>query len=315
MKKLYTLLFMVLSSAMMLQAQSIDDLKAKQADLDAKRAEAQATADGLAGEIGGLQKEIDILSGWTKGLSGILGFNLDKQKNWVAAPNANSSSSGFGINLTAFANKMSDKTMWRNKGIFSKAWKAVNIDGGEGGPKLFSESTATLDVINISSLYGYRIHPKVALSGLGELNTSFQNIFESGIIDIGIGATWTPTSHLVVVVHPFNYHLLYSSVDGVEGTGALGAKIRADYNNSFNVQGKKINLSSTFTSFFPYADKELPNPTGEGTVGLSEYQWINSISFEIWNGIGVGIGVGLRGAKFEHEDIQNYYNMGLTYNI
>ena len=53
---------------------------------------------------------------------------------------------------------------------------------------------------------------------------------------------------------------------------------------------------------------------GEYQAGLMEYTWLNTISFEVWNGIGVGIGAGLRSADFEAIDqTQTYYNLGLSY--
>lgn len=313
MKKLFTILFAFVLSAGAVQAQTIDELKAQKASLDAARAEAQAKADALSGEIGGLQKEIDILSGWRTGLAGLVGFNLDKQSNWIQAANPNSSATGLGINVDAFANKMTDKTIWNTSGLIRRGWQTINTTGGDG-VSLFDSTSITKDVLNVASLYGYRVHPKVAISALGELGTSTGSFLKPGVIDIGVGATWTPNPNLVVVVHPFNYHLAFAGLGSpVESSGALGAKVRAEYKNSYTISGREIKLNSTFTSFAPYSGtKELTNAEGN-LAGLFEYTWQNNISFEIWNGIGVGVGFGLRKADFETSKTQSQYNFGLSY--
>ncbi|MFT6336321.1 MAG: hypothetical protein ACJATI_003080 [Halioglobus sp.] len=318
MKKFYFALITFMFFAVNINAQdmTLDELKAKKTELAAKAGKAQATADKINGEIGGLQKEIDILSGWTKGISGNIGLNLNSSNTWIAAPNPTSSSTGLGVGLAAFANKMTDKTMLRNKGILNLAWQKVDLNDGSEVKGLFD--SGTLDLLNISSLYGYRIHPKFAISALGGLNSSLFNFLKPGALDIGVGGTWTPSNNLVVVVHPLNYHYAWAADGtGVDASGALGLKVRADYTNSYVVLGKKIGLSSTFTTFKPYSDVESTFNAGEPNeyqAGLFEYTWLNTISFELWRGIGVGIGAGLRGADFEIiDETQTYYNFGLAY--
>ena len=320
MKKIYIILLGFVLFAFNTNAQSIDELKAKKADLAAQASVKQAEVDALNGEIGSLSKEIDILSGWLTGFSGNIGFNLNKSSNWVANPNKNASSSSLGVSLAAFANKMTKKTMWRNKGIVTKAWQDVNLEEDSNTDGLFD--SGTVDILNLSSLYGYRISPKFAISGLAELNTSLGNFLAPGALDFGVGGTWTPNNNLVVVLHPLNYHIGFSGQDGIESSGALGLKLRADYTNSFVVAGKKLNWSSTLTGFMPYSDTKttiLVDPTlpdGETyEAGLTEYTWVNNVSFEVWKGIGVGVGFGLRNADFESLDTQSYYSFGLSYNL
>lgn len=57
-------------------------------------------------------------------------------------------------------------------------------------------------------------------------------------------------------------------------------------------------------------------PTG-GTreAGLFEATWLNTFSFQVWKGIGVGLTFGLRDANFEFEDLQTFYTLGLTYTL
>jgi len=306
MKKLYILFIGLMVFAVNTNAQSLEELKAKKADLAAQASAKQAEVNALNGEIGSLNSEISILSGWATGFSGNIGFDFNKSKNWVASPNADASSSSLGISLAAFANKMTEKIMWRNKGLVTKAWQDVDVDEAGDGESLFD--LGTVDILNLSSLYGYRIHPKIAISALAELNTSIENFVDPGAFDFGVGGTWTPSNNLVVVFHPLNYHAGLSRTEGIESAGALGLKLRADYTKTYNIAGKNMNLSSTITGFIPYS-------TPEGENGLMEYTWVNSLSFELWKGIGVGIGAGLRKADFESSDTQSYYSLGLSYNL
>ena len=307
MKKLYILIFALMAFSVNTDAQTLEELKAKKAELSSEAAAKQAEVDALNGEIGALNREIDILSGWTTGFSGNLGFDFNKSNNWIANPNPEASSSSLAVSLAAFANKMTEKTMWRNKGLLTKAWQDIDVDEAGNGMGLFDQGT--VDILNLSSLYGYRIHPKFAISALAELNTSIENFVNPGAFDIGVGGTWTPSNNLVVVVHPLNYHAGLSRTEGIESAGDLGLKLRADYTNTYNIAGKAMNFSSTITAFLPYAS------AAEGENGLTEYTWINSISFELWKGIGVGIGAGLRSADFESPDTQSYYSLGLSYNL
>lgn len=321
-------LFAALVSAGSLHAQTLEELKAQKADLAAKAAEAQGIVDGFNGEIAGLQKQIDLLSGWQRGLSGTIGFDFAKTKNWAAAPNKDASSTGLGIGLAAFAHNIKEKTLWRNNLTIEKAWQKVDLgvqqydaDGNPVEPASLFDN-GTVDILNLSSLYGYRIHPKFAITGLGELNTSLANFLKPGSADIGIGGTWTPSNNLVVVIHPFNYHHAWA-VDGTGyGTGSIGAKIRADYNNTYKIGGKDFNLGSTFTTFVPYGSKKLsidpdgvPDTNDEYSASLFEYTWVNTISFEILKGIGVGVGFGVRNSEVESLDPQSYYKFGLTYGL
>ena len=281
--------------------QTIDELKKQRDEKSAQQAELQGQADALAGEVAGLSDQIVKLSGWDTGLSGILGLNFNKNDKWQGNSN---SSSAFNLGLTAFANQNKDKYFWNNKGILNKSWQDVDKSGEDDNDKLFDAENSAADIINLSSLYGYKLSDKFAISALGELNTSAANFFEIGTFDIGVGATWTPVNNLVVVIHPLNYHVAFAP-SGFDGDGALGAKIRADYTKSFPVASKSVNWSSTFTAFLPYSN---PEP-----VGLNEWQWLNSLNFTIWKGIGVGVGFGFRNAEFELDDTQVFSTVGLSY--
>lgn len=303
---------LVLFTASFASAQTLDELKAKKAELEATLGEKKGEVGALEGELAGIQKEIDILSGWTTGFSGIVGFAFNQSNNWAANPNPDASSTALNIGITAFANQEGRKHFWRNKAVISKAWQDFDLTDAENDD-LFDNGT--VDILNISSLAGYKINDWFALSALGELNTSIENFLEPGTFDFGIGGTLTPVENLVIVIHPLNYHVAFSGNNIVDTQGSLGAKIRADYTKNFKLAGKDFSWSSTFTTFIPYG-KPTQNIGGvDVEIELFEYLWLNTLAFQVWNGVGVGVSTGLRQADFEFDGTQSFYTIGLTYNF
>jgi hypothetical protein len=303
-------IILILGCACYVHGQSLDELKNKKAELEAARAEKQAEANAFNGEISSLASQIEILSGWKKGYSGLIGLDINKSNGWQSNPNPNSSSASLNIGFTGFANRKGDGYFWNNKGIISKSWQDVDLSDADAAAEddgLFDNST--VDIVNLSSLYGKTINDKMAISALGELNTSIENFFSPGTFDIGTGVTWTPMSDLVVVIHPLNYHIAFSGIDGVDTRGALGAKLRADYTRKVDVGGKPLTWSSTITSFIPYSGADEGKPT------LFEYTWLNTFSYEIWKGLGLGFNFGIRNAEFESPDTQSFYSLGLSYTL
>ncbi len=302
MKQIFTICMLFVCA--FASAQSMAELKEMKAEKEAMLAEKQAEVDAIAGEVAALSSDIEKMSGWIKGYNGLVGFDFNKSNNWVSNPNPDASSSSLNITLNGFANKITDDYFWRNKGVLSKAWTDIDLSDADNTTEddgLFDNGT--VDILNLSSLYGRSISDQFALSGLGELNSSLGNFLNPGTLDLGVGVTWTPpVNDLVVVIHPLNYHFAFSGIDGLESTGALGAKLRADFNRTFG----KVGYTSTLTSFIPYQEKD---PT------LFEYTWINSLAFNVWNGIGVGVSFGLRNAEFEFADTQSFYSVGLSYSL
>jgi len=327
MKQTITLFIFCFVSLNFIQGQSLDELKSMQAEKEATVADLQSKIDGINGELAGLQKEIDILSGWRKGINGLVGFDWNNSNGWIANPNPDSRATSLNIGLTAFANADKEKTFWHNKGIVQKAWNDVDKSEGDReaeGDGLFDNGT--VDILNISSLAGYKISEKFALSGLGELNTSLGNFLKPGAFDIGVGATWLPIENMTVVIHPLNYHFAWPSQaekdkgsTGISSKGSIGAKVRVDYFNDFSLAGKPLTWTTTLTSFVPYADTKQDVVDDAGAVlrqaGLMEYTWINTLTFEVWKGIGVGLGFGLRNSDFESPDLQSYTSLGLSYGL
>lgn len=323
MKKLFFIVFALFSFGM-LSAQeemTLEQLEAKKAEVQAKFDAASAEATSAQGELDNLQKQINMLSGWMTGFTGLIGFDLAGSNQWIANPNPTSRSTGLSIGLTAFANREQPKYFWNNKLIINKAWQKVDLTG-DNDSDFFDNGT--VDILNISSLAGYKLNEKIAISALGEFNSSLGNFLEPATLDIGAGVTWKPITNMTVVIHPLNYHIAWSSQDNIDAQGALGAKVRVDYQDDFLIASRKIAWSTTLTSFLPYGDTKTTLdevdkfgvPTGNTReAGLFEWTWLNTFSFQVWKGIGVGVNLGLRGADFEFPDVQTFYGIGLTYTL
>ena len=318
MKNLLLLISVLLLSMGITQAQSLEELKTQQAEKMAMADDLKGQADAALAEADALQKEIDILSGWRKGVAGMLGFDWNKSNGWIANPNPDAQSSSLNLDLTGYLMNDKEKTFWHNKANIVKAWSDVDlsaVDDTISGDGLFDNGT--VDILNISSLAGYKLSEKFALSGQAELNTSVENFIKPGTLDFGVGATWLPMDNLTVMIHPFNYNIAFPADGSPASTsGSIGAKIRADYIDDFMIAGKKVDWSSTLTAYLPYtAVDEFTLPDGSVKDKSTYYTWLNSFSFEVWNGIGVGIGWGLRNADFESTSTQSYTNIGLSYKL
>ncbi|ARV09820.1 hypothetical protein BTO05_09255 [Winogradskyella sp. PC-19] len=278
-------------------------------ELETKKAEKQAEADKYQGEADALQAEIDALPGWRTGAFGTIGGSLSNFSNWYAQGAPNNASGSIGFTVNAFANKIEDKYFWRNSLNVNLNWtkldnKDIDTDSDDFEP--------TTDVFNLTSLYGKRLNDKWAVSGLVEYRTTILNNFnDPGYLDVGVGFTWTPITDLVVVIHPANYNFVFSSGDTVFDS-SFGAKIVADYTKQIG----KVNFKTNLSAFQSYKDSDLSNWT-----------WINSFSYTLWKGIGVGFDFGLRNnrqeaANFEgttlpdaDNDLQSYYTIGMSYNF
>jgi len=255
-------------------AQTIDDLKAEQA---AKKDSVAA----IQGRVDALQGQIDAFPGWKKGIFGTIGANLSGSKNWYSQGTPNNSSGNIGIGVNGFANLDRDKFFWRNSGNINAQWVKIDNKDIDTDDESF---TGTTDVFNLTSLYGYKVSDKFAISALAEYRTSIINNFnDPGYLDAGIGATWTPITDMVVVIHPLNYNFVFADNDAVYES-SLGAKIVVDYTKQLGA----VNFKTNFSTFQSYSDGNLSNWT-----------WINSFGYTLWKGIGLGFEFGLRNNKQE----------------
>lgn len=310
MKKL-AFTFLGILTCLVGSSQTLEELKAEKA----------AKNDSIAaiqGRVDALQKEIDTYPGWKIGAFGTIGANLSNFNNWYSQGVPNNNSGNIGITVNAFANLDSEKFFWRNSGNTNLQWVKLDNKDIETDSEDFEGTT---DVFTLTSLYGYKLSDKFAISALGEYRTSIINNFnDPGYLDLGVGATWTPIENLVVVVHPLNYNFVFAENDAVYESSA-GAKIVADYTRKFG----KLNFKTNFSTFQSYKSSNLSN-----------FTWINSLGYTLWKGIGLGFEFGLRGNHQESlanafnqdplpvanptfdnidNDLQTYWLLGLNYSF
>jgi len=319
----YILLLLVCSTlSITVDAQSqkeLMDMKTQKAGL-IEDLEAQIKA--AQGELDVIQVELDKLAGWRKGVSGIFGLDWNRSSNWISNPEPDSRAVSLGIDITGYLMNDKEKTFWHNKASIVKAWNDVDFSQADiENPDDGLFKNGTVDILNISSLAGYKFTEKLAASGQAELNTSIGNFLKPGTFDIGVGVTWLPIKNLTVLVHPFNYNVAFPADGSAFSTsGSFGAKVRADYFTDFVVAGKDVSWTTTLTAYLPYTSLDPIIIDGGGTSmeetpSVTSYTWLNNLSFELWRGIGIGIGWGLRKADFESEDLQSYSKLGLSYSI
>ena len=301
MKKII-LVFVFAFSYTFVNAQTAEELKKEQAPKKAQIAK-------LQGEVNALQAKIDALPGWRKGAFGTIGASLSGFNNWYSrtAPDANAGN--IGVTVNGFANLIKDDFFWRNSAAINLGW--VKLDDKNDATDSEDFETAT-DVFTLSSLYGKRLNSKWAVSALAEYRTTLIDNFNNpGFLDIGVGATWTPTNNLVVVIHPGNYNYVFSDSGSVFDP-SMGAKIVADYTKKYG----KLSVKSNFSTFQSYKSSDLSNWT-----------FTNSLGYTVWNGIGLGFELGLRknqqeaanaqGETLANGDnkLQSYWLFGLSYSL
>lgn len=286
---------------------TLEELKKQKADLAAKSAPVIAEADALKAQMDDINAKIATFPGWYKGAFGTLGANFTGRNNWFAAGELkNSTATTILGSFNAFANKIDTKYFWRNAASLNLGWQKLKTGKeGEGDPKF--EPVA--DVLNVTSLFGYNLSSKLAVSTLAEYRTSIiQNFNNPGYLDIGAGITYTPIKNMVLVFHPLNYNFVFSDLDD-KFTPSLGCKVLGDYNTTLY---RGIKWRSNLSAFISYKnnDPSLHNGT-----------WTNWFGFNLWKGIGVGIEHGLRFSAQERRELgitdtfQSYYVIGLSYSL
>ena len=200
------------------------------------------------------------------------------------------------------------------------SWVKFDDKDDPNDEKSFREAN---DVFNITSLFGYKLTETLAASTLAEYRTTLINNFnDPGYLDVGVGVTWTPLDGLIVVVHPINYNFVFADNDAIFES-SFGAKVVANYAKSF----AGFDFNSNLSAFISYKDSNLSNWT-----------WINSLSYKVWKSLGLGFELGLRDNKQEavnfaytnwdstgtepeptfdnvDNDLQVYYTFGLSYSF
>ncbi|WP_159022392.1 DUF3078 domain-containing protein [Formosa sp. L2A11] len=281
-------------------------------ELQSLKSVKQDSINALQSEVDALQSQIDTFPGWHYGAFGTIGANLSGFDNWYAQETPNNSAGNITITVNPYAKLNRDTFFWYTNANINLSW--VKFDDKDDPTDDDDYSQAT-DVFTITSLYGYKLNSKLAVSGLAEYRTTLLNNFnDPGYLDLGVGITWTPISELVVVAHPLNYNFVFSSGSS-DYESSLGAKIVADYTKSFG----KLNVKSNLSLFQSYEDSNYSNWT-----------WTNGLSYTVWKGIGLGFEFGLRGNRQEaynyaitegetttlgdvDNDLQSYWTFGLSY--
>ena len=270
-----SLLFCVFfMSIILVKAQTLDELKAE-------KAVKQDSIDAIQGNIDNLQSQIDEFPGWKFGAFGTIGASFSSFNNWYGQGSPNNSSGNITITANPYAKLDRDKYFWYNTANINISWVKFDDKDDPDDDDSFREAN---DVFNVTSLFGYKLTETLAASTLVEYRTTLiSNFNDPGYLDVGVGFTWTPIDNLIVVVHPLNYNFIIADNDEIFKS-SLGAKVVANYNRDFGDLKFKTNLSA----FMSYEDSNLSNWT-----------WINSLSYTVWKGIGLGFELGLRDNKQE----------------
>ena len=94
MKKII-LLFVFFSGIVLLNAQTVEELKQEQATK-------KDSIAALQNKVAALQSQIDALSGWKYGAFGTIGANLSGFDKWYSRDAANNSSGNIGVTVKRF---------------------------------------------------------------------------------------------------------------------------------------------------------------------------------------------------------------------
>jgi hypothetical protein len=289
------------------QAQTIEELKTMKADK-------QAELTALQAEIDGLTTQIQSFPGWKIGGAGIVGLNLLSNNDWFAIATPNSSNNTLNVGFSAFANLDEEKYFWRNLLNINitrvAAFTDKNIDN--------TRTVALANGLDLSSLFGYKLSPKWALSAelkwtstllefdpgddLAAFGDDKYNLALNapGQITASAGLTWLPIDNLVVIIHPLGYQL---NLPG-DLSSQAGAKIGATYAATL-IRG--VSWTSNLSAFIPYGGEDMntipfKNAAGDDMTFATPYatgdyftwDWLNGFSFSVWKGVGVSFQLGLR---------------------
>lgn len=288
-------------------AQTEEELKEMKTQKQTELGALEAQVASLQGEIAGIDQQLLVFPRWEKGAFGIIGANLSGFNDWLSRDKPNISSIGLTFSANAYANYFTPKTFWRNGGNLAMGFSKLK-ETDSNGNTLAQTELKSPDVINFSSLFGYKLSEKLAISTLGEYrSTILENFNNPGYLDLGVGITWTPIENLIVVAHPLNYNFVFAK-EGSTFQSSLGAKIMADYTKEI-LAG--VNWKSNLSYFLSYENADYSNWT-----------WVNGVAFQAFKKVGVGFEVGLRSNKQEaiakevaDNPLQTYYVLGATYSL
>lgn len=309
---LFTMVFLCLLQC--IWAQEINELQnlfnSKSKQLDSLKTHLKTVTthtDSLSKEVAKLKDKITPFPRWKFGLFGTTGVNFSTFSDWLSKETPNTSAANIGLTVNGFVEIQQRKYFWKNTFNNSSGWLKFDDKDNPDDETGFQVSS---DAFNFTSLFGWKIFPKLALSVLAEYRTSLlDGTFNNpGYLDLGGGGiTWRPTTHFKAVIHSLNFNWVFSK-DGSDYESSLGAKVILDYTKQFN---KYISWKSNLSVFGSYKNLEE----------LSNWTWINHFSTAV-KGVGIGLDIGLRGNKQEalakeltDNPIQVYWVLGLTYGL
>ncbi|MDQ3017405.1 MAG: DUF3078 domain-containing protein [Bacteroidota bacterium] len=279
---------------------------AKEAELaiiDPQLKELTAKAEALRADIAVLAEQTTPYPRWDVGTLGNVGLGFSSFSDWLSKSSPNTTAFNIGVSTNAFANLQQRKYFWRNNANLTLGWLKFN---DRDDPTDNKEFRVAADAFNATTLLGYKLSEKLAISTLGEYRTAIleDKLNDPGYLDVGAGVTWTPIVDLVVVVHPLNYNFIFSR-GAFDYQSSLGAKVVADYKKEIT---KGLAWRSNLSAFYSY----------DG-IDLSNWTWVNGFS-TARKGIGLGLDFGLRGNKQEalasgrtDNPIQSYWIVGLSF--
>ncbi len=279
--------------------QGLDELRKKKQDLETALAPLQAQTEGIQAELNKVNATITSFPGWYSGAFGTVGANVTGRNQWFSAGDLKDSRAAtIQGSVNVFVNKLAEKYFWRNSASINVGWQKLKVTKEADAP---FEPVA--DILAGSSLFGYKMSEKMAISGMGEYRTSvIRNFNNPGYLDAGIGMTLTPVKDLVIVVHPFNYNLIFAS-DTLNFTSSLGCKVAGDYNTQLI---KGVHWRSNLTGFLSY---KANNPS------LHNGTWTNWFNVHVFKSLGIGLECALRYSEQEYNKLQFYYTAGVSYSL
>ncbi len=275
--------------------------------------EAEAEAKKIDDKIKGIQAKIDQLPGWKFGAFGTIGVNLSNFNNWHSNKKPNLSSGYINIFQNAYAKIMTKKYFWINHANLNLSWKKLYNKDKDPNNKGFEPK---IDMFKLSSVFGYRLFEKFALAAVTDYRGSFiKNIYTPSFLDFGLGASWKPISSFYLVLTPLSYEFVFSNNKNDNYSSSSGAKLLADYTREIG----NINLKTNLSAFISYKGGDY-----------SSWTWMNSISYTLWENIGLGLNFGLRQNKQEEfnsrltsypslkdtkNKMQSFWMFGLSYTL
>jgi len=185
------LIFSLASSAV---AQTEEELKTMKTEKEEELAALQNQVKAVQGEIADIKEQLLVFPRWETGAFGILGANLNGFSDWLARGEPNSSAVGLTFSANAFANHFTQKIFWRNAGNLNVGFTKLREKDSDGNILKDTELKSP-DVINFTSLFGYKLSEKLAISILGEYRSTFLENFNTGA---GCGGTKEESSRVIL---------------------------------------------------------------------------------------------------------------------